>query len=426
MDTPDTTTLTDHFWKPLESLLDQSKLTRQCHKCEDLAHLKSGIGRVLHFKGSGRAWVQDLGLYFDSITFDVGNFFDALKSQRRLNYLKEMDALLATQADHRILNYGADPFAGNKELQKFHIYATDGHSIAASAHELPIQGKKRAVNHIFSLNLRSQSLHYLDLCNAAGKQKKEHEIKKLKSLEINTLRMGAPTGTKVIHAYDPAIVDYTFWAKCKRNGIYFITLEKANSALIKCGDLEYDKNDPRNIGVMANEVVGPSNGEAIRRIVYQDPESGKTYTFLTAEMTLPPGIIAFIYKCRWDVEKVFDENKNKLGEDKAWARSATAKKQQAHFICMAHNLILMLCAQLEKQEGITNEKSRQRRAQRKTRSQQKVSLNKRTMNALVLQLDRSTQNCLQFIRWLRASLIKNYSYSQAVQRLRPLMLRYLK
>lgn len=48
------------------------------------------------------------------------------------------------------------------------------------------------------------------------------------------------------------------------------------------------------------------------------------------------------------------------------------------------------------------------------------------MHALVLHLDRSTQNCLQFIRWLRASLIKNYSYSKALHRLRPLMLRYLK
>jgi IS4 transposase len=59
-------------------------------------------------------------------------------------------------------------------------------------------------------------------------------------------------------------------------------------------------------------------------------EAAKTYTFLTAEMTLPPGIIAFLYKCRWDIEKVFDQNKNKLSENKAWANSATAKKQQAH------------------------------------------------------------------------------------------------
>lgn len=381
---------------------------------------------MLHSIDCGRGWIQNLRLYFSDASVGVGNFFDALKSPRRFNFIAQSTDALGSEADRRVSHSGADPFAQHKELKKFHLYATDGHSHRASAHELPIQGKKRAVNHIFSLNLRTHSLHYLDLCNAAGKQKKEHEIKKLKSLEIDTLRMGAPKGVKVIHAYDPAIVDYAFWRKCKQNGIYFITLEKANSALIKCGDMDYDSEDPRNEGVLANEMVGPSGGEAIRRVVYRDGESGKIYTFLTAEMTLPPGIIAFLYKCRWDVEKVFDEIKNKLGEGKAWARSATAKKQQACFICMAYNLILLMSLTLEKEEGITDVKSRTRRAKRKKSAKREADRNNRTINSLVSQLDRSTQHCLQFIRWLRISLIKNLPYRQAVDELRPLMLQYLR
>ena len=420
------TTLNDHFWQPLLSVFDRSRWTRQCSQYEDLAHLKSGVARVVHSKDSGRGWVQNLCLYFSEMTFSVGNFFDALKSKRRLAFVAEMDDALADETDARVLKEGNDPFAGHRELEKFHIYATDGHSIGASAHESPIKGKKRAVNHIFSLSLRTHSLRYVDLCNAQGKQKKEHEIKKLKSLQISTLRMGAPKGTKVIHAYDPAIVDYTFWHKCKQNGIYFITLEKANSALLKCGDFDYDPEDSRNEGVQSDEMVGSSGGEAIRRVVYCDAESSKTYTFLTGEMTLPPGIIAFIYKCRWDIEKVFDQSKNKLGEGKAWAKSETAKKQQAHFICMAHNLILLLSMKMEKDEGITDKKNSQHRAKRKEQANQKAKLNKLVVNSLVAKLDRPTQCCLQFIRWLRISLIKKLPYSQAVQELRPLMLRYLK
>jgi hypothetical protein len=426
MDSIDNPTLNHHFWQPLRSVLDRSRSIRQCSKYKDAAHLKSGVARVLHPRDSGRGWVQNLSLYFSQTTCAVGNFFDALKSKRRLAFVAEMDDALAAETDARVLADGGDPFAEHKELEKFHLYATDGHSLAASAHELPIKGKKRAVNHIFSLSLRSHSLHYIDLCNAQGKQKKEHEIKKLKSLQIATLRMGAPKGTKVIHAYDPAIVDYVFWRKCKQSGIYFITLEKANSTLLKCGDLDYDREDPRNEGVLANELVGPSNGEAIRRVVYRDAESGKTYTFLTAEMTLPPGIIAFLYKCRWDIEKVFDQSKNKLGEGKAWAKSPTAKKQQARFICMAHNLILLLSLKLEQEEGIADEKSRRHRARRKEHAERKAELNSLTINSLVRRLNRSTQRCLQFIRWLRISLIKKLSYSQALQELRPLMLRYLR
>ena len=31
-------------------------------------------------------------------------------------------------------------------------------------------------------------------------------------------------------------------------------------------------------------------------------------------MNIRPGVIAFLYKLRWDVEKVFDQLKNKLEE----------------------------------------------------------------------------------------------------------------
>jgi hypothetical protein len=51
----------------------------------------------------------------------------------------------------------------------------------------------------------------------------------------------------------------------------------------------------------------------------------------------PPGLIAEIYRKRWDIERLFDETKTKLGEHKAWASSATAKQAQALFLCMAHN-----------------------------------------------------------------------------------------
>jgi hypothetical protein len=426
MDSENRSTLNDRFWQPLLNAFSDSKLTRRCKQYEDIAHLKSGIARVIHPRDSGRAWVQNLCLYFEQISFSVGNFFDALKSKRRLDFVVETSHTLANETDLQVLNSGKDPFARHKELRKFQVYLSDGHSIGASAHESPIHGKKRAINHIFSLNLRTHSLHYIDLCKPAGKKKKEHEIKKLKSLEMSALRMGAPKGIKVIHAYDRAIVDYRFWSKCKQNGIYYITMEKSNSALIKCGDMDYDLKDSRNEGVLANEMVGPSGGEAIRRIIYRDGQSGKTYTFLTSEMTLPPGLIAFIYKCRWDIEKVFDQTKNKLGENKAWANSVNAKKQQAQFICMTHNLILLLSLKLEKEEGIRDEKSRRRGAERKKDAQQEASKNGLKINSLVSQFDRATQRCLQFIRWLRLSLIRKTPYSQAVSELRPLMRQYIK
>ena len=63
----------------------------------------------------------------------------------------------------------------------------------------------------------------------------------------------------------------------------------------------------------------------MRRIAYRDPATQEYDEFITSEMTLAPGLIAQFYRMRWDIEKVYDEVKNRLHEQKAWASSATAK-----------------------------------------------------------------------------------------------------
>ena len=69
-----------------------------------------------------------------------------------------------------------------------------------------------------------------------------------------------------------------------------------------------------------------------KTLKYKCPISGKTYGFVTSLSNVPPGLIAYLYKTRWDIEKIFDQVKNKLAEKKAWATSDTAKKMQAQFI----------------------------------------------------------------------------------------------
>ena len=83
-------------------------------------------------------------------------------------------------------------------------------------------------------------------------------------------------------------------------------------------------------GGKVSSLVGSSNGTTLRRVTYKDSATGKVYRFITNELTLPPGLLAFLYKLRWDIEKIFDQVKNKLMEQKAWANSQTAKIQQAN------------------------------------------------------------------------------------------------
>ena len=102
----------------------------------------------------------------------------------------------------------------------------------------------------------------------------------------------------------------------------------------------------------------------VRRVIYQDPETGTIYAYLTnLPPSIPPGIVALLYKSRWDVEKVFDGFKNKLGEIKSWASTANAKTCQARLLCLTHNLMTLMEELIFRETSIRNEAEIKRKAQ---------------------------------------------------------------
>jgi len=172
--------------------------------------------------------------------------------------------------------------------------------------------------------------------------------------------------------------------------------------------------------VERDEQVGTATrGVMLRRVTYTDPDSGTTYEFLTNEMTLRPGVVALLYRMRWDIEKVFDELKNKLRQTKAWAKSATAKEMQAQFICLAHNLMRLLEDKLAG-EGIGNGSETKRRAARSgpPPGDGAAPSPPRWADCLREWLQRFTQRGVKFIRWLRAQLLVPCPWDEACARLR--------
>ena len=339
--------------------------------------------------------------------------------------VQEIANMVRWRADQMVIEK-SDPLSKYSELNGFAVYASDGHTHKASAHEKKIAEKKRPVTHIYSLNLRSHTLSSLALSTPQAYKKKEHEMSTLKRIGAKVLRMGEPKGTRVIHVYDPAIIGYRQWHKWKQgSGIYILTLEKSNSALRTIGINQWDDDDPKNIGVVSDELVGPSNGVMMRRVTYRDPVTGKVYRFITNELTLSPGIIAFLYKLRWDVEKTFDEIKNKTFEKKVWAGNDNAKRQQSMFIALAHNLMRMLEMKLEHEEGIVDCISAKKQKKRIADDILRATNAGRTHNPLVTEWHRATQRCCQFIRWLVGCLENSTSWSVAVDQLRPLMIKLL-
>jgi hypothetical protein len=212
---------------------------------------------------------------------------------------------------------------------------------------------------------------------------------------------------KVLHIYDRAGIDFAQWQTWKQgSGIYFLSRTKENMALEKLGDLAFESTEPLNAGVLADELVGPANGAALRQVTYHDLHSGRTFEFLTnlLDEKIPPGVIAHLYRKRWDIEKSFDEMKNKLGEDKAWATSPTAKQMQAQFVCLTLNLVSLLAHQLEVEEGITNLAEARRHA-RRTEAALAVELAAgRCPDAAYQTSLGATQHSVKLYRWIAARM----------------------
>ena len=152
-----------------------------------------------------------------------------------------------------------------------------------------------------------------------------------------------------------------------------------------------------------------------RRVSYIDPLSQVKYIYLTTEMTLPPWAIVLMYKQRWDIEKVFDELKNKLGESKSWSTNPVGKQMQAQALCLTNNLMVLMVLMEERlrlEEGVDNKAERKRKKKRKQHNEEKGG------NFIALALQRFTVRSVKFIRWLRNFIYREASWEHALARLR--------
>lgn len=373
-----------------------------------------GVARVVSESMTGRDFLQrhaDNGRKEVELTL----FFKALQSQRRLANLASVNLALAPVMKASCL----DPFAAVPELKKFAIYSGDDHYHGAACHDVKLVGssgepKKYPTGHFFMLDLRTHHARHMATAEQGGARKGEHDMRAIKRTDIDVLRCGEPKGRKVIVAWDPAGIDLAFWQRSKRrSGLYFLSREKENMNLTVVRRQPVDRTVAENTGVVSDEIVVPaSDSGELRRVVYTDTSTGRTYTYITTEMTLPPWVIALIYKHRWDIEKVFDEFKNKLYERKSWASGETAKTIHAQFLCLSHNLMLLLSEDISQVAGITDEKEKKRRAGRMEDAME----NGASFVATLIQ--RFTVRSLKFIRWLRNHIYRNTSWEHALERLR--------
>ncbi len=410
----ESTTLLEEFTTPLKPLLLSSSYRRNCPKINDEQWVITGLLRVFSQEVSSRGFLQQL---FDQMQryIPCSSFFKSLHSKRRLLFCQDLNERLVASVKCSNIE---DPLKSYSSLSKYDIYAGDGHYRAAAVHDKKICDKKYAVGHFYVLNLRTRMLTHLDSMMEESGRKREHDMHLLKRMTIQQLRQGTRKGQKVIYVWDSAGIDLLQWHKWKKgSGIYFISLEKENMKPYVIGEPEWDRQDPINAGVIADEYIGTSTQTMMRRIRYKCPVSGKSFHFITSVMNVEPGLIAHLYKMRWNIEKIFDELKTKLTEKKAWANGSTARNMQAQFTCLMHNLMVLLESQIAQNENITDAGENKRRLKRLELLKLKAKKQGYELPLAQQQLHLPTQRSQKFIRWLRNHCFFQTSYQQAIDTL---------
>ena len=342
----------------VELIKDASNFTRNERKCNGISDqdfILLGVVRVLNESKSGRDFLQKIkqGAFpgieeiENKLKVPRSTFFDALSSKRRCKYITEtaeaIDKIISNYLDNAGINY----LSGFDELDGRDVYSGDGHYIKHATHTAEIKGKYPNSGTIYMQNIRNGSV--VPMCVVESEtSSKPNEITFIRDNIASFAKNNALE--KPLIVYDMACVDNVFWTLVesrRKNGCHIVTRLKKNIIFTFKTPIQFDKNDPVNMGIQEYATVGMNNAGVMYYVKYKDVETGDIYEFITTDSSLRPGVVVYIYKVRWKLEKVYDVFKNKLFEVKAWGRNKNAHESQSALIATTYNIMRMLLAVLD-------------------------------------------------------------------------------
>jgi hypothetical protein len=111
-----------------------------------------------------------------------------------------------------------------------------------------------------------------------------------------------------IYVMDRGYLDFARLYRLHQRRAIFVTRAKKNTRLRRL----YSHPVDRETGLFCDQTVvleiaesRANYPEKLRRVRFTDSETGKKYTFLTNDFTVPALTIAKLYKCRWQIELFF-------------------------------------------------------------------------------------------------------------------------
>ncbi len=167
--------------------------------------------------------------------------------------------------------------------------------------------------------------------------------------DVNILDMLLPE-PGAFYVMDRGYIDFQRLFRLHEAGSFFVTRAKRNLN----AERRYSHPVDRATGLICDQTIVLAGFYAradfdtpLRRIKFNDPETGKRLVFLTNNFALPALTITKLYRCRWQVELFFKWIKQHLRIKRFFGTSENAVKTQIWIAISVYVLVAILKKRLK-------------------------------------------------------------------------------
>jgi Transposase DDE domain/Domain of unknown function (DUF4372) len=199
----------------------------------------------------------------------------------------------------------------------------------------PFRRRKAAVKLHTLLDLRGNIPTFIRVSSG-----KTHEVNVLDELVIEP---GA------FYVMDKGYLDFARLFRLHRHAAFFVIRAKTNQAYVRQESRAVDKStglrSDQSI-VLTGPLASQKYPQPLRRVSFYDLAHRRKLVFLTNNFTLPPLVIAQLYRCRWQIELFFKWIKQHLRIKAFYGNSANAVKTQIWIAVSVYLLVAILKKEL--------------------------------------------------------------------------------
>ncbi|MYE87076.1 MAG: IS4 family transposase [Gammaproteobacteria bacterium] len=214
------------------------------------------------------------------------------------------------------------------------VYALDSSTIDLCLSVFPwalFRTTKSAVKLHALLDLRGSIPAFIHVSHA--------KMGDVKALDLLVPEPGA------FHVVDRAYLDFTRLNAVHSMGAFFVIRAKSNTKFRR----RYSRPVDKSTGLLCDQTVvltgvktKDNYPQPLRRVRYRDPETGRTFNFLTNNFAVSVLTVAELYRCRWQVELFFKWIKQHLRIKSFLGTSENAVKTQIWTAIAVYVLVAIL------------------------------------------------------------------------------------